>query len=223
MQAKQKRGWMQSRARLQRIDRQDVHKAYRRWAPIYDLAFGRLVDQGIKAAAGRLNRLNGRLLEVGVGTGLALPYYGPQLKVTGIDMSPDMLQRARKRVADGGLGNVEALLEMDATAMTFADGSFDAAVAAYVMTVVPDPERVMHEVARVLKPGGQLIVVSHFSVDKGVRGMVEKAISRHASRIGWRPEFPVETLLAGNRLKLVSRREIKPFGLFTLLEFVKQD
>ena len=212
---------MQSQAPLHRIDNRDVHKAYRRWAPVYDLTFGRIVDQGLREATKRANELSGRLLEVGVGTGLALPLYGPQLGVTGIDLSPDMLLRARKRVAEGHLRNVEALLEMDATAMTFAGDSFDVAVATYVMTVVPDPAAVMHEMARVLKPGGRLLVASHFSVDKGVRGLIEKGIGPHASKIGWRPEFPVATLMVSKRLTLASKREIKPFGLFSLLEFVK--
>lgn len=212
---------MQQPARLHRIENQDVHRAYKRWAPVYDLTFGRIVDPGLKAAARRINQLSGRLLEVGVGTGLALPLYGPQLRVTGIDLSPDMLARARKRVAEERLANVDALLEMDATALTFADNSFDVAVATYVMTVVPDPRAVMLELARVLKPGGRLFVLSHFSVDKGVRGLIEKGIGPHASKIGWRPEFPVETLMVSDELELVSQREMKPFGLFTLLEFSK--
>lgn len=213
---------MRGQASLHQIETSDVHKAYRRWAPVYDLTFGRIVDQGLREATNRANQLSGKLLEVGVGTGLSLPHYGPQLRVTGIDLSPDMLQRARKRAAEQGIGNVEALLEMDATAMSFADASFDVAVATYVMTVVPNPAAVMHELARVLRPGGRLVVVSHFSVDKGVRGLIERGIGPHAAKIGWRPEFPIEALLVSDRLKLVQRREVKPFGLFSLLEFVKQ-
>ena len=212
---------MHSQAPLHRIDNHHVHKAYKRWAPVYDFTFGRIVDQGLREATARVNKLSGRLLEVGVGTGLALTHYGPQLQVTGIDLSPDMLKLARKRVAEKQVANVEALLEMDATAMEFADASFDVAVATYVMTVVPDPAAVMHELARVLKPGGRLVVVSHFSVDKGVRGLIEKGIGPHASKIGWRPEFPVETLMVSDKLSLVSSRQVKPFGLFTLLDFVK--
>lgn len=213
---------MQSQSPLHRIDNRDVHKAYKRWAPVYDMTFGRIVDQGLREATARLNQLSGKLLEVGVGTGLSLTHYGPQLQVTGIDLSPDMLKRARQRVVKRGVGNVDALLEMDATAMEFADASFDLAVATYVMTVVPNPAGVMHELARVLRPGGRLIIVSHFSVEKGVRGLIEKGIGAHASKIGWRPEFPVETLMVSDKLKLVDKREVKPFGLFTLLEFVRQ-
>lgn len=212
---------MQTQAPLHEIENHHVHKVYRRWAPVYDATFGRIVEAGVKQATKRLNQFHGRLLEVGVGTGLALPHYGPHLRVTGIDLSRDMLERARKRVAKSGKGNIEALLEMDATAMAFEDASFDLAAAMYVVTVVPDPASVMHELARVLKPGGRLIVVSHFSVEKGLRGAIEKGMGPHASKIGWRAEFPVETIMVSDRLRLVDKQEVRPFGLFTMLEFVK--
>jgi phosphatidylethanolamine/phosphatidyl-N-methylethanolamine N-methyltransferase len=214
---------LQTHAPLHEIENHHVHKVYKRWAPVYDATFGRIVEAGVKEATRRLNQFSGRLLEVGVGTGLALPHYGPQLSVTGIDLSRDMLDRARKRLANSCKTNVEALLEMDATALEFADCSFDLAAAMYVITVVPDPARVMHELARVVKSGGRVVIVSHFSVDKGIRGAIEKGMGPHASRIGWRAEFPVETIMVSGRLRLVDKRNIKPFGLFTLLEFVKQD
>ena len=130
-----------------------------------------------------------------------------------------MLDRARERVSKRGQGNVEALLEMDATALEFADASFDVAVAMFVMTVVPDPARVMHELARVTKPGGKVLICNHFSVEDGFRGAVERRLSRYAARLGWRPEFPVETVLVSDRLELVRSTPVKPFGFFTLLEF----
>jgi phosphatidylethanolamine/phosphatidyl-N-methylethanolamine N-methyltransferase len=213
---------VQGQAQLHQIQNHHVHKVYRRWAPVYDATFGRIVEAGVKEAAKHINQFSGRLLDVGVGTGLALPQYGPQLRVTGIDLSRAMLDRARKRVEKSGKGNVEALLEMDATSLAFGDNSFDVAVAMYVVTVVPDPARVMHELARVLKPGGRLIIVNHFSVDKGLRGAIEKGMGPHASKIGWRAEFPVETIMVSDRLRLADKRDVKPFGLFTLLEFVKQ-
>jgi phosphatidylethanolamine/phosphatidyl-N-methylethanolamine N-methyltransferase len=212
---------MQTACELADIDNGAVRRAYRRWAPVYDATFGQIIGTGVRRAAARANAFNGRLLEVGVGTGLALPHYKPALKVTGIDLSPDMLKRARVRAARAGRKNVEALLEMDATQLKFADNSFDLTVAMYVMTVVPDPVRVMRELARVTRPGGTALIVNHFSVNKGVRGAVEKRLAKHADWLGWRPEFPVETLMVSEQLKLVSRHEVKPFGFFTLLEFRK--
>lgn len=204
--------------KLAEMDNSDVRRAYRRWAPVYDKTFGKVAEAGVKMATAQANRFEGRLLELGVGTGLALPYYKPSLRVTGIDLSAAMLERARERVAERGLSNIEALREMDAAQLEFPDASFDVTVAMYVMTVVPDPHKVMHELARVTRPGGTVIIVNHFSVDKGLRGAVEKRLAGLADVLGWRPEFPVETLLVSPMLQLVNRRPVKPFGFFTLLE-----
>lgn len=205
--------------RLRDMPAGDVIKAYRRWAPVYDATFGRLVRDGVKQATARANAFSGRLLEAGVGTGLALPHYGPQLSVTGIDLSSHMLHRAQMRAANAGATNIEALLEMDACNMTFADGSFDLSVAMFVLTVVPEPQKAMAELARVTKPGGTVLVVNHFSVDHGMRGAIEKGLAKHATKLGWRPEFPVDTVLCSDKLRLVSIKVIKPMGFFTMLEF----
>lgn len=206
---------------LAAIDASDVRQAYRRWAPVYDRTFGKFVEEAVRVVTARANQFSGRLLEAGVGTGLALPHYGPSLKVTGIDLSPDMLARARERVARGGQGNVEALIEMDAMALSFPDSSFDVTAAMFVMTVVPDPARVMRELARVTKPGGTVLICNHFSVEEGLRGALERGLARYAARLGWRPEFPVETILVCPELTLAARKPVKPFGFFTLLEFRK--
>lgn len=207
---------------LAAIDEADVRQAYRRWAPVYDRTFGKFVEAAARQVTARANDFSGRLLEAGVGTGLALPHYGPQLTVTGIDLSPHMLARARERVKKRGQGNVEALLEMDATALAFPDGSFDVTVAMFVMTVVPDPAQVMRELCRVTKPGGRLLICNHFSVEDGLRGALERGLARYAARLGWRPEFPVDTILVCPQLSLLARSPLKPFGFFTLLEFHKQ-
>lgn len=206
---------------LAAIGAADVRQAYRRWAPVYDNTFGRIVEAAARSVTARANCFSGRLLEAGVGTGLALPHYGASLKVTGIDLSPDMLARARERVEKARQGNVEALIEMDATALAFPDGSFDVSVAMFVMTVVPDPVKVMHELARVTKPGGTVLICNHFSVEDGLRGALERGLARYAARLGWRPEFPVEAILVCEDLELAGRTPVKPFGFFTLLEFRK--
>jgi phosphatidylethanolamine/phosphatidyl-N-methylethanolamine N-methyltransferase len=201
------------------LDNHDVRRAYKRWAPVYDATFGKLVEAGVRQTTALANTFDGRLLEVGVGTGLALPHYKSSLSVTGVDISRDMLQRARERVSKLGLGNVEALLEMDATALDFPDQSFDVTVAMYVMTVVPDPAQVMHEMARVTRPGGAIIVANHFSVEKGLRGAVEKRFAGFADVLGWRPEFPQAALMVSKKLRLVQSRPVRPFGFFTQLLF----
>jgi phosphatidylethanolamine/phosphatidyl-N-methylethanolamine N-methyltransferase len=148
----------------------------------------------------------------------SLPYYKHSLNVTGIDLSPDMLMRARERAQKRNLRHVE-LVEMDATALGFADKSFDVTAAMFVMTVVPDPVKVMNELIRVTKPGGHILIVNHFSIDKGLRAVVEKRLARFSDLLGWRPDFPVETLMVSGNLKLEERRALKPFGFFTLLRF----
>jgi len=204
------------------IDLFDVKQAYRRWAPVYDVTFGKLVEAGRRHTVEIMNRRKGSVLEVGVGTGLSLPRYGRHLRVTGIDISPDMLNKAKGRVAQHKLDNVEALQEMDAGHLEFPDEEFDTVVAMYVMTVVPDPEQVMRELERVCAPGGEVILVNHFSQEEGVRGFVERLIAPLARTIGWRPVFPVERVLGNSGLRLTDTRSLRPLGLFTMLRFVKQ-
>lgn len=207
--------------RLADLDNRAVARAYRRWAPVYDATFGRIVEAGLKQAAAAANKHRGLVLEVGVGTGLSLPMYRRDLTVTGVDLSPEMLARARERVVRRKLSHIADLRQMDASALDFPDAHFDVATAMFVLTVVPDPAAVMHELARVTRPGGEVITVNHFSIDKGVRGAVEKRLAGLSEFLGWRPEFPVETLLVSDRLALVERRPLKPFGLFTLLRFAR--
>jgi phosphatidylethanolamine/phosphatidyl-N-methylethanolamine N-methyltransferase len=130
-----------------------------------------------------------------------------------------MLDRAKARVAKSGKHNVHSLLEMDAGDLKFETASFDVVVAMFVLTVVPDPAKVMHELARVTKPGGTVLVVNHFSVDGGLRGALEKTMAKHARKLGWRPEFPIDTVLVSEKLRLCSIKAIKPLGFFTMMEF----
>ena len=205
--------------KLAEIDNRDVVRAYRRWAPVYDVTFGKIIEAGIKQATATINKYQGRVLEVGVGTGLSLKHYRPGLRITGVDLSPDMLIRARERARRRRLGNIEALLEMDATDLDFPDHSFDVTTAMYVMTVVPDPVAVMDELVRVTRPGGQIVIVNHFSIDRGIRAAVEKQLARFSDVLGWRPDFPVQTLMTSGKLALKERRPLNPFGFFTLLRF----
>ena len=204
------------------LTRDAVISAYRRWAGIYDAVFGLVFAAGRRHAARIINARGGRLLEVGVGTGISLPDYGPNIRVVGIDLSPDMLGKARERVARQGLKNVEGLHEMDATALAFPDTSFDMAAAMYVITVTPEPERVLDEMARVVKPGGEIFLVNHFAADKGLRRRFEEAFASHVARLGWRPDFPKTRVLAHPGLKLVQEVALQPLGFFTLLRFKKE-
>ena len=204
------------------MDTTSVRDAYRRWAPIYDLTFGKIAEAGRKNAVRIINRRRGRVLEVGVGTGLSLPCYGSHLTITGIDLSPEMLAKAEDKVDRHNLANVAGLHEMDAGALAFPDESFDTVVAMYVMTVVPVPQRVMRELERVCAAGGEVILVNHFSEDEGVRGFLERKLAPFADLIGWRPVFDIDQVLVCEDLRLAERRSLRPFGLFTMLRFVKE-
>jgi phosphatidylethanolamine/phosphatidyl-N-methylethanolamine N-methyltransferase len=206
-----------------RIDEGAVLDAYRRWAPIYDYTFGRIAREGRRHAVELINEGDGRVLEVGVGTGLSLPDYDRRLEIVGIDLSPDMLEKARERVATEALGNVTGLHEMDAADLKFPDAAFDTVVAMYVMTVVPEPEVVMRELARVTKPGGQVLLVNHFSQREGVRGWVERRMAPFADKIGWRSVFDVSRVTVCDDLELLQRKSLRPLGLFTMLRFAKAD
>ncbi len=202
------------------VDNAHIIRAYSRWAPVYDFIFGVMNWGGRRAAVQAINAVPpGRVLEAGVGTGLTLRHYNPGHRILGIDLSPEMLARARRRVAQRRLANVEGLAETDAAALPYADRSFDAVSAMYLITVVPDPEQVMGEFVRVTRPGGRIVMINHFSSESGWRAKFERWLSRYSSRIGWRPNFPIARITGFPGMRLVERRIVGPFSLFTLLVF----
>jgi phosphatidylethanolamine/phosphatidyl-N-methylethanolamine N-methyltransferase len=203
------------------MDEDSIKSAYRRWAPVYDHTFGKVAAEGRKHAVEIINKSHGRVLEVGVGTGLSLPAYKKSLEIVGIDLSPEMLDKARERVAEEGLENVTGLHEMDAGELKFPDGSFDTVAAMYVMTVVPEPEKVMRELARTCKPGGEVILVNHFSTEEGVRGWVERRMAPFGDKLGWRPVFDIDRVMVCPELKLVEKQGLRPWGIFTMMRFKK--
>src|SRR5215469_10713126 len=205
-----------------RMDEDAIKSAYRRWAPVYDRTFGRVAAEGRKHSVEIINQRKGRVLEVGVGTGLSLPAYARHLEIVGIDLSPEMLEKARERVAAERLPHVAGLYEMDASDLKFPAASFDTVVAMYVMTVVPDPEKVMRELARVCRPGGEVIIVNHFSAaEEGMLSWVERCMAPFADMLGWRPVFDIERVLVCEDLQLVEKRGLRPLGLFTMMRFRK--
>jgi phosphatidylethanolamine/phosphatidyl-N-methylethanolamine N-methyltransferase len=200
------------------LDADAVRAAYRRWASFYDTSFGGVSAWGRRRAVTQVNRLPGcRVLEVGVGTGLALPHYRPEKRIIGIDLSAEMLARARDRVARERLTNVTALLEMDAEATNFPAASFDVAVAMFVASVVPNPRRLLAEMRRVVRPGGHILFVNHFAAERGPRWWVERALAPASRKLGWHPDFALEALLPGEDRGRAAVRPMPPFGLFTLV------
>lgn len=204
---------------VSKLDVEAVRAAYRRQASFYDAAFGRISRAARLRAIGVINALDGtRVLEVGVGTGLALPLYAHTKRVTGIDLSADMLDRARDRVAAEGLTHVAALLEQDAEATTFADASFDIAASMFVASVVPHPRLLLAELRRVVRPGGHILFVNHFVAEHGPRRAVEKAMAPLSRSLGWHPDFAPQDLFGPLIPAEVSFEPLSPGGLFTLVQ-----
>jgi phosphatidylethanolamine/phosphatidyl-N-methylethanolamine N-methyltransferase len=207
------------------IDRAGVAKAYGRWAPIYDLVFGKVFDQGRQSTIAVADKIGGRILDVGVGTGLSLSDYSRSTRLCGVDISEPMLRKAQERVRKLELDNVETLAVMDAKNLAFPDDFFDAVVAQYVITAVPDPEATLDDFIRVLKPGGELILVNHIGAESGLRRISELAFAPLARRLGWRPEFPWARLVnwaaKHGGVSLTERRPMPPMGHFSLIRYRK--
>jgi len=200
------------------LDKAAVQAAYRRWAGVYDGAFGAISHSARNRTVSLINALPGRdVLEVGVGTGLALPLYNAEKRVTGIDLSTEMLARARVRTEKQGLSHVAGLHEMDAEATGFPDQSFDIAVAMFVASVVPNPKRLITEMRRLVRPSGHLLFVNHFIAPSGPRRWVELAMAPASHALGWHPDFAVEALLTPEENARAVKRSTWPIGIFTLV------
>jgi phosphatidylethanolamine/phosphatidyl-N-methylethanolamine N-methyltransferase len=203
-----------------------VAKTYAQWArfaPVYDLVFGPALSQGRKDSIAAAERVGGRILEVGVGTGISLTQYSGKNRVVGVDYSEPMLRKAQERVIEKKLKHVEALAVMDGTRLGFPDGAFDAVLAQYVITTVPDPEGTLDEIVRVTRPGGEIILVNHLGAEAGARRLFEQSFAPVARRLGWRPEFRWERLARWAErhggVRLVERRAMPPMGHFSLIRF----
>jgi phosphatidylethanolamine/phosphatidyl-N-methylethanolamine N-methyltransferase len=207
------------------LDKDTVTRAYAKWAPVYDMVFGAVFERGRQVAIEAAERIGGRILEVGVGTGISLPEYSDKNKIYGVDISEPMLAKARERVEELGLSHVEGLAVMDAEHLDFPDSSFDVVMAQHVVTTVPHPEATLDEFVRVLKPGGEIILVSRVGAEAGLRRALEKWFQPAARKLGWRSEFSFERYASWTAhtegLSLIERRAVPPFGHFSLIRFAK--
>ena len=204
------------------MDINAVKTSYARWAPVYDKTFGAVTNVGRRRSVAYVNKRSaGKVLEVGVGTGLALPHYDARLNVTGIDFSTDMLEKARIKVREKELGHVESLRQMDARNLDFPDNHFDTITAMHIVSVVPEPERVVSEMARVCKPGGHIVITNHFARDKGFLAAIEKITAPFSNILGWHSDFEVSTILGEPTLTVVEKKTLPPMGMMTFLVLEK--
>lgn len=208
------------------IEHTAMTRAYAKWAPVYDALCGPFFNSGRQAAAALARTLGRDVLEIGVGTGLSFSDYRASNRVTGIDASPEMVDRARERLRSGRFPHVESVEVMDAHALTFPDASFDVVVGQFVITLVENPERVLDEAFRMLRPGGSIVLVNHFYSETGLLAAIERGSGTVARRLGLRPDFRFARIDNWCRAKgdiVVSKREkLAPFGWFTLVELRRQ-
>lgn len=195
-----------------------IERAYRRYAGGYDLYFGQILQPGRRAIIERMHcRPGERILEVGVGTGLSLRLYPPQVQVYGIDICTEMLCRARARVLREEMPQAAGLCRMDAERMGFADGSFDKVVAMYVVSVVPEPWRLVEEMRRVCRPQGELFIVNHFQHSNPLVAGVERLVAPLSGFLGFQPNLSLKDLVAETDLEVMEQSPVNAFGYWTLL------
>ncbi len=202
------------------MDLEKVERVYTSYAGVYDQIFGKVFHEGRESAIRHLNvQPNDRVLEVGVGTGLALPMYPRHCRIVGIDLSEGMLEKAKERALLHNLTHVD-LFKMDAGAMEFSDDSFDVVVAAYVVTAVPDYRKVVSEMIRVCRPGGRIVMLNHFSNGNKLIAAVEKVISPITKHLGWRTDLSLSTVLEGTSLQVSRKEKVNPLRFWHLVECV---
>lgn len=202
------------------MDLAKVERVYSNYASVYDQIFGRIFHESRESAVRQLKPAIGeRILEVGVGTGLSLPLYPRHCKVVGIDLSSDMLAKARQRKRTHRLENVE-LIRMDAGHMEFPDNSFDTVMAAYVVTAVPDYRKVVTEMIRVCREGGRIIMLNHFSNGNKLIAAMEKVISPLCKHIGFRTDLSLKNVLEGTSLVVARNEKVNPLRFWHLVECV---
>ena len=207
------------------LDQGKLNSAYAFWAPIYDIVFGAVFAAGRKASIEAAEKIGGRILDVGIGTGISLEEFSRNNTIVGVDISEPMLRKAQQRVKAAGLTNVECLSVMDATKLGFPDASFDVVIAQFVITAVPDPDATLDEFLRVTKPGGEIILANHLGAESGPRYVFEQCFAPVARYLGWRPEFQFARIanwaVRKSNVTLLERRAIQPFGHFSLIRYHK--
>jgi len=175
-------------------DLEGQKRVYRVWAKFYDKVYVQLLARAQREAVDAAVACGRDILEIGVGTGLTLPYFPADKRVVGVDLSEDMLQVASRKVRERGLCAVIGLCVMDACRLGFADEAFDAVTAQFVITLVPDPEQALDEMDRVLRPGGEIVISSRLVASEGPGAAFWSALAPLAKKVGWSTDFKVSRI-----------------------------
>lgn len=207
-------------------DLEGQRRVYARWAPVYDRVYHKLLSDAHRRTALAAASCGPDILEVGVGTGLVLPYYPAASRVVGVDLSEDMLAKAAEKVRERPLPQVSFVAAMDACRLGFPDARFDAVAVPFVITLVPEPETALDEIARVLKPGGEIVISSRFGGDEGVQARLEEAIAPLMKAVGWSSAFRVSRVRAWAErqgdFEFLGVEPLFPLGFFKLVRLRKR-
>lgn len=192
-------------------------KLYSDLAPLYDKVFGKIFYSRLRWVIETLQIPNGaKVLEVGAGTGTSFPAYPRHCEVVGIDLAPDMLARARGKIQKNGWTHLK-VLEMNALQLDFPDNSFDYVMAFHVVTVVPDPIKMIEEAKRVCRPGGKIVIVNHFTSEFPLVGALTEAVDPITRRLGWRTKLRLKPFVEETGLKLETAYKLSKLSLYTVL------
>lgn len=192
-------------------------KLYSEFAPLYDKIFGKIFYSRLRRVIGDLHIPRGaRVLEVGAGTGTSFPAYPRHCEVIGIDLAPDMLARAQGKIRENGWSHLK-VMKMDALQLEFPDDSFDYVMAFHVVTVVPDPVRMVEEAKRVCRPGGRIVIVNHFTSDFPLLGSLTETLDPVTRRLGWRTNLRLRPFIESTELKVEKAYKLSRLSLYTVL------
>ncbi|HVJ61873.1 MAG TPA: class I SAM-dependent methyltransferase [Tahibacter sp.] len=201
---------------MSQISQRNLIRTYRFYAPVYDYLFGAILEPGRRRLAEAVNAERPRrLLEVGVGTGLTLPRYSRDISVVGIDVSDEMLRRARDKAAALDGASI-ALQRMDGERMGFVDGSFDCVVVPYVYSVTPNPAALVAELRRVCAKGGTIMLLNHFGGGR-YWSLIDRAFRTFADKIGFRSDFSYEAQVLAHGWRVRSVTDVNVFALSKLV------
>jgi phosphatidylethanolamine/phosphatidyl-N-methylethanolamine N-methyltransferase len=192
-------------------------RIYSDFSHLYDKIFSRFFSERIESVVAGLNIPRGaKVLEVGIGTGLSLPAYPSHCEVIGVDLAPDMLELARQKAAENHWRHFR-FMEMNAMDLQFPDNAFDFVTSFHVVSVVPDPVKMMREIHRVCKPGGMVVIINHFRTTKPVLGPVIGALDPVTRRLGWHASLRLSDAFAEVPLRIEKQFKTSPTSLFTVV------
>jgi phosphatidylethanolamine/phosphatidyl-N-methylethanolamine N-methyltransferase len=192
-------------------------KLYSELAPLYDKVFGKIFYNRLEQVIDNLGIPPGaKVLEVGAGTGTSFPAYPSHCEITGVDLAPDMLARARLKIQENGWSHLQ-VMEMNALDLKFPDNTFDYVMAFHVVTVVPDPVRMIAEARRVCKPGGRIVIVNHFTSERRLLGSLTQALDPMTRWLGWRTDLKLKPFIETTGLKVETIYKLNKASLYTVL------